>query len=166
MRDGHAALLCVVLAGCSYDWKAGQAEGATDAAGDVSPDVVATQDALAEADAQGVDGSVADAVGDVAEASLPQCTTGQQAQVQQARGAALNCTGITPDPCDVTVNDECGCPVIVASNNAAEGMYVAAVQQLRNACIPTWCATACGPAPSPHLCLVSDAGPTMYACVQ
>jgi hypothetical protein len=170
MRDGLLALLGVVaVSGCSYDWTVGppasDADGSADGAfstdGALKPDALpdGSTDAAAET-------SVTDGPPEASEAApLPGCTTQQEGQVQQARAAALVCTGVTPDPCEVTVLDECGCKVIVAADNNAEAQYIAAIKALQSACIPL-CASGCGTAPSPGVCLVSDAGAGAYACYQ
>ena len=108
----------------------------------------------------------ADGGTDASEAApLLDCNTTQEAAVQQARSAALVCTGVTPNPCQVLVTDECGCPVYVAAQNQAEAQYTAAIKLLRMTCTPS-CPTACGPAPSPGVCIVSDAGSGALACYQ
>jgi septal ring-binding cell division protein DamX len=164
MRDVHAALLCVVAAGCSYDW-ALPAGGPADAApqdtslADTGTEGAGPTDAATEA--PGDAASMADAA---EAASLPACTPADEATVQQARAAALDCTGVTPNPCEVLVHDQCGCAVYVATYNTAEGQYVAAVQMLLKTCIPS-CPTGCSTA-SEGICVLSDAGSAMLACYQ
>jgi hypothetical protein len=163
MRDVRAALLCVVVTGCTYDWSrdgASVPDGASpDAVADAAADVLLGHDASMDGPTDGA------ATADVTEAAaLPACTSGQEATVQQARTAALNCTGVTPNPCQITVTDECGCKVVVATNNQAEAQYVAAVKTLLMTSIPL-CPTGCG-SPSTGVCIVSDAGASMLACYQ
>jgi hypothetical protein len=168
MRDGLLALLGVVAAsGCSYDWAVGS-PGAADASKDVVPEADAgppdaTMDGSADASS---DVSVDTAVVDAFEAAtLLTCTMAQEAPVAQARTAALVCTGVTPNPCTVTVTDECGCPVVVAADNQADANYVAAIKQLKMTCIPS-CPSGCGTAPPMGVCVLSDAGSGALACYQ
>jgi hypothetical protein len=167
MRDGLLALLCVPLAaGCSYDWAVpadASAEAApVDASGSDAADATKPPDAP---DDGAMDASVADAPDVLEAASLPDCGAAQEMTVQQDRAKAIVCTGVTPNPCETTVQDECGCPVIVATTNAAEMAYVAAIQQLQQTCKPS-CPSPCGPTPSKGICIVTDAGGTTLACVQ
>ncbi len=167
MRDGLLALLCVPLAaGCSYDWAvAADASAETapvEASGSDAADATKPPDAP---DDGATDASVADAPDALEAASLPDCTTANEMTVQQDRAKALVCTGVTPMPCETVVDDECGCPVIVATTNAAETAYVAAVQQLTQMCIPS-CQATCGPTPSKGICILTDAGGTTLACLQ
>lgn len=170
MRDGLLALLGVVAAsGCSYDWTV-SSPGA-DAAGDVvSPaDGTTGSDGATDAstDVPGDTTAKFDAPDVVSEpAPLPPCNAAQEATVQQARTAALVCTGITPNPCMVLVTDECGCPVVAAAENQAEASYVAAIKQVETTCIPFWCPSGCGNPPNEGICLVVDAGAGAYACIQ
>jgi hypothetical protein len=168
MRDGLLALLGVVAAsGCSYDWAVGPPAG--DAGRDVAPGL----DASTMTDGS-IDGST-DASGDVPvdtaaadvleAATLPTCTMAQEATVAQARSAALVCTGVTPNPCTVTVTDQCGCPVVVAADNQADTNYVAAIKQMKMTCIPS-CPSGCGTAPPMGVCVLSDAGSGALACYQ
>jgi len=169
MRDGLLALLGVVAAsGCSYDWAVSSA-GVADASKDVAPGTDAggpdgTTDASKDVY---VDVPIPDAMADVTEAAptLPGCSPSQEATVQQARAAALVCTGVTPSPCMVPLTDECGCPVVAAADNQAEASYVAAIKQLKMECIPS-CPTGCGTAPTEGVCLIADAGAGVYACYQ
>ncbi len=167
MRDGLLALLCVPLAaGCSYDWAVPADASAETAPVEASASDAA--DAMQPADAPDdgtTDASVADAPDVLEAASLADCSATQEMTVQQDRAKALVCTGVTPMPCETTVQDECGCPVTVATTNAAEMAYVAAVQQLDETCKPS-CQPTCGPAPSKGICILTDAGGTTLACVQ
>jgi hypothetical protein len=168
MRDGLLALLGVVAAsGCSYDWTVAQG---TDAAGDVvsRADAAANMDGTMDAppDVAGDMTARPDAPDAPEAAPLQPCNTTQESMVQQARAAALVCTGITPAPCMVLVTDECGCPVVAAADDQAEASYVTAIKQIEMSCIPSWCPTGCGPAPMEGLCLVVDAGAGAYACFQ
>ena len=168
MRDGLLALLGVAAAsGCSYDWAVVQG---ADAAGDVvsMTDAAAGKDGTIDAPLDVVADTFAkpDAPDALPEAaSLPPCNASQESMVQEARAAALVCTGITPNPCMVLVTDECGCPVVAAAENQAEASYVTAIKQLATTCIPS-CPSGCGTAPTEGLCLVFDAGAGAYACVQ
>jgi hypothetical protein len=167
MRDGLLALFCVAVGGCSYDWAVGP--GAADGGGDVlGADVAADVDVAADGPADASTDHASDAVvlPDVAEAApLPDCSSTEEQQVQQARAAALVCTGVTPAPCMVTVTDECGCEVVVATDNTAEAQYVAAIKTMEETCKPL-CPTACGTAPTEGLCILSDAGGGALACSQ
>ena len=167
MRDALLALLCVAVGGCSYDWTVGA--GAPDAGNDaVVADGAAGIDGTADGPADTSSPPPDDAsTPDVAEAAtLPPCMASQQAPLEQDRAAALVCTGVTPMPCEVSLTDECGCPVIVAAFNQAEGTYAAALQALEKACVPTWCPTGCGAAPTKGLCILGDAGAGVLACSQ
>jgi len=168
MRDGLLALLGVVaVSGCSYDWT--MAPQGADAAGDVvSPaDVAVKPDGPTDAstDVPTDTAPKPDGSGAPEAASLPPCNASQEAMVQQARTAALVCTGVTPNPCEVPVTDECGCPVVAAADNQAEASYVAAIKQLEMTCVPS-CPSGCGTAPTEGICLVTDAGAGVYACYQ
>ncbi|MGD0526358.1 MAG: hypothetical protein ABSE49_14500 [Polyangiaceae bacterium] len=175
MRDGLLAFLgvsaCVsaAAAGCSYDWTpagaasdgggldaadAGIIDAARDATADIAPSAEAAMDAPTAMDAADV----------VEAATLPACTASQEMTVAQDRAAALVCTGVTPSPCQTKVTDECGCPVYVATNNQAEATYVSAVKQLQMTCIPS--CPGCGTAPSPGVCIISDAGGGALSCYQ
>jgi choline dehydrogenase-like flavoprotein len=166
MRDGLLALLCVAaVSGCSYDWAVGPL--GADAAGDVAPQVDA------EADAVSLDGSTdgpaevspADAPPDVSEAAPPTCTT-LEAQVQQARAAALACNGTT-SACQTEVTDECGCVVVVGGTTATTPTenYLAAIGQLKqSSCTPV--CPGCPTDPMKGLCVLSDAGSGALACYQ
>jgi len=169
MRDGLLALLGVVTAsGCSYDWTV--SPSGADAAGDGvsladgAPDTDGSRDA--STDVPGDTAAKLDAPDAPEAASLPNCNGSQEAMVQQARAAALVCTGVTPMPCTVTVTDECGCPVVVAADNQAEASYVAAIKQIEMICIPIWCPSGCGTAPPTGVCILSDAGAGVLACYQ
>jgi hypothetical protein len=179
MRDGLLALLWVpaglsAAAGCSYDWTVPDGRvpdgggldaprdaadaGAADATKDATADTSVSADAATDA-STGVDAA------DVVEAAtLPACTASQEMTVAQDRAAALVCTGVTPSPCETKVTDECGCPVYVATNNQAEATYVSAVKQLQMTCIPS--CPGCGTAPSPGVCIISDAGGSALSCFQ
>jgi hypothetical protein len=164
MRDVRAALLCVVVTGCTYDWSRDWASGPDDASPDARGDaMVDVQDASMDAFQDGATdvATTADVAG---EAPLPACNMSQGATVQQARTAALNCTGVTPNPCQITVTDECGCKVVVATNNQAEAQYVTAIQMLLKECIPS-CPSGCG-STSLGVCIIGDAGSSMLACYQ
>jgi hypothetical protein len=168
MRDVLLALFCALAAaGCSYDWAVAPGGAAADAASDVAPQADATPTDGTTAPDAPADASAPDALPDVVveAAPLPGCTASQEMAVQQARAAALVCTGITPNPCRVMVTDECGCLVYAAADNQAEANYVAAIEQLRTSCIPL-CPTGCGTAPSPGVCILSDAGAGALACYQ
>jgi hypothetical protein len=172
MRDGLLALLCVpALAACSYDWAvpadASTEGGFLDASGsDAAKDADAgITDAPPSADAGAMDVSVTDAPDVVEAAPLPECTSSQEMTVQQDRAAALDCTGVTPMPCETTVTDECGCPVVVATTNTAEATYLAAIKSLQATCIPL-CPSGCGTAPQKGVCIVGDAGGGSLACYQ
>jgi hypothetical protein len=163
MRDVHAALLCVVAAGCSYDW-ALPAGGPADAAPQDTSLVDAGAEGAGPTDASTDAPGDAASMADSAEAATV-CSGADEAPVLQALAAALDCTGITPNPCEVTVQDECGCEVVVAKDNQAEAQYVAAVQALLKMCTPL-CPTGCGSTPTEGLCVLSDAGSGMLACYQ
>jgi hypothetical protein len=166
MRDVHAALLCVVAAGCSYDW-ALPAAGPSDAAPQDTSLVDAGAEGAVPTDATMEASGDATSTPDSAEAASPQaCPSMDETTLQQERKAALNCTGVTPSPCEVLVHDECDCGVYVATYNSAESQYVSAVQMLQKTCIPSWCPTGCGTPPSEGLCVLSDAGAGMLACYQ
>jgi hypothetical protein len=167
MRDGLLALLCVPLAaGCSYDWAVpadASAETApVEASGSDAADATKPPDAP---DDGSTDASAADVPDAVEADSFADCSASEEMTVQQDRAKALVCTGVTPNPCEISVQDECGCPVIVATTNAAEMAYLTAVQQLKQMCKPL-CQSTCGPAPSMGLCIVTDAGGATLACVQ
>ena len=164
MRDGLLAFRWVAAtSGCSYDWTVGPSSS------DAASEVVSAADA---ADAVGAD-VAADASTDVSPADAPDgpeaaplspCNGAQEAPVQQARTAALDCTGVTPNPCKQTMQDECMCPVVVAAQNQAKADYVTAILQLEKTCIPS--CPGCGPAPMTGLCIVTDAGSTALACYE
>lgn len=166
MRDVPLALpFAVLVASCSYDWSVvSSAADGGDAAftGDVSVDGKGPADAPTDAS---VDVSGDASAADAPDASLPQCTLTDETNIQKARAAALDCTGVTPMPCQVLLNDECGCPVYAATNNSAEGQYATAIKTLLMTCIPSWCPTSCGPVPTKGLCIVSDGGSGALACV-
>jgi hypothetical protein len=163
MRDVHAALLCVVTAGCSYDWTV-PAGAPADAAPQDTSLVDTAPDGAGPTDASTEPAGDVMSMPDSAEAASV-CSAADEAPVQQALAAALDCTGITPNPCEVMVQDECGCEVVVAKDNQAEAQYVAAVQALLKMCTPM-CPTACGSTPTEGLCVLSDAGSAMLACYQ
>src|SRR5580693_3707454 len=99
MRDGLLALLGVAVAsGCSYDWASPQG---ADAAGDVvtSPDAAGNKDGSVDAPSDVIADTFVKGVPDATEAApLTACNASQESMVQQARAAALVCTGITPNP--------------------------------------------------------------------
>lgn len=170
MRDPSLALLCVVSAtGCLYDWSTSSGSSA-DAAADVAVATDARLDGPGPADASpettgpGPDVAVDTAAQDATDAaSLPPCTAGQEQTIHQARTAALVCTGVMPSPCETTMDDECGCPVVVA-DSAAKQTYSMAISQLLSTCVPS--CPGCGPTPAKGVCVLGDAGAGMLACYQ
>ncbi len=166
MRDGRAALLCVVVAGCSYDWSTGGADASPDALTDVGADIPVAQDAAAEADAPGAD-AAGDAVVDVTE-EPPTCAQ-LLAAVEQAFAAAIVCQS-GAEACLTTVLNQCGCTVVVESpdmNGSPTVAYEAAVKQLQmNTSCPLGCSGTCDSMPQTGLCVVSEAGASTLACSQ
>jgi hypothetical protein len=166
-----AVLLALVPAGCSYDW------AYADASGDASADAPdgGVPDATRDADAPGDTTSTVDTSTDAtdaeagvtdaeaaAEVSLPTCTAADLDAVHQKLAQALDCTGVTPNPCQVLVKDECGCSRYVAINNQAAADYIAAVKQLLQKCTPN-CPPSCNPA-SMGLCYPGDGGAGTLSC--
>jgi hypothetical protein len=127
-----------------------------DATSDAAPSADASIDAGAPDDAA-TEGTSAEAAPEV---SLSACTTQQVDAVHQLLAKALDCTGVTPTPCEVLVHDECGCALYVATNNQAAADYVAAVKQLLQTCTPT-CPPGCNP-DSFGLCYIGDGGGATY----
>ncbi|HEY8086209.1 MAG TPA: hypothetical protein VIF09_00140 [Polyangiaceae bacterium] len=163
MRDGRAALLCVVLAACSYDWSPGSAP--RDASADGASDGGGGSDALSGTDAPGIDSLAVEAGGDVVD-EPPSCAQ-LEAQVAQAFTAAVACTPTaTPPPCKATTTDACGCTVVLAEQGAATGNYQSAVSALKGSSCALGCTGSCGPAPKPGFCIVADASAVTYACSQ
>jgi hypothetical protein len=162
MRDGRAALLCIVLAGCSYDWSPGRGVASGDAAADAPHEGAASTDAATGSDGGGVDAAGNDAIIDVI-AEPPSCAE-LQSQVQQTLGAALACVP-TAQPCTTVVEDACLCQVVVGAANQATTNYENAVSAWKGSGCPLGC-TSCGAAPQQGLCIVSDAGAATYACAQ
>jgi hypothetical protein len=163
-----ALLLAIATAGCSYDWAYNPADASADVA--VDQGSVDASDASVAADATGDSTTPVDASADVtdaeaaAEVSLPACTTPQLDAVHQQLAKALDCTGVTPNPCQVLVKDECGCSLYAATNNSAEAAYVAAVKQLLQTCDPTSsCPSGCNPH-SAGICIIGDAGGATLTC--
>jgi hypothetical protein len=169
MRDGLAALLCVALAGCSYDWDVPGADASSDVVSDTDAATVDAHDAAAATDAPvegtSVDAPVSpDAVVDVV--AEVDCAKLQNA-VQAALPAALVCQGFPPDPtaCTTAMQDPCGCTLYAGSPGSAATDYQNAVKALDDAgCKPTACGT-CPVAPK-GTCLVTDAGGQNYACYE
>jgi len=166
MRDGLLALLGVVAAsGCSYDWTV--APQGADAAGDVSTrvDAAMNADASIEGSADGPDVAPADAPSDALEAAPPSCAT-LEAQVHQARAAALACDGTT-GACQTEVTDECACMVVVGAANTTTPTenYLAAIAQLKQSgCMPQ--CPGCPTGLMKGLCVLNDAGSGALACYQ
>jgi hypothetical protein len=173
MRDGRAALLCVLLAACSYDWAPGAAGTPADGGGDAEAGVVdahdtdAASDAPAPAvDAPGVDSPgpadapVVDVVAEVDCAAL-------QNAVQAALPPALTCQGEPPDPtaCTTAVQDPCKCTLYVGAAGAATSSYENAVKALQDSGCTLDCSGTC-PVAQKSLCLVTDAGGQQYACYE
>jgi hypothetical protein len=165
MRGGPLAIAYVaVVCGCSYDWTYA-AGGSPDAADSASP-------ADGQADAPG-DSGATDAPPDSANDSAasdstppPDCAA-LEAQVRQDRAIAIKCVSGTT-ACTTTVQDECGCAVVVGDGAAvATQNYVSAVQQLKTSChnVVIGC-QACGPKPTLGLCVLSDGGGSQLACYQ
>ena len=67
-------------------------------------------------------------------------------------------------PCEVLVKDECNCPLYAAANIQAETQASwQPSRQLLMTCKPR-VPTGCGPAPSPGVCIIGDAGSASLAC--
>ena len=168
MRDGRAALLCVLLAACSYDWTPGSGATPEDAGHDADAGLVDGHDGAAATDAPAVDATGQDATGPsdavVDVVGEPDCAALQNA-VQAALPGALYCKGTPPpDPtaCTTAVQDPCGCTLYVGEPGAAVTDYQNAVKALKD----SGCTIACGtcPATQKGLCIISDAGGQQYAC--
>lgn len=162
MPATHVALAFVaaMAAGCSYDWDLAPGDEAGDGA--VVPEA-GPADAATDASSAGETSIPPDAPGDTASAAdvieadappLPACTAAQEAQLRQKRAAAIACTAL--EPCEVSVQDECGCPLYVAGLDQAEASYVSAVITLLQTCIPS-CSPPC-PSSTPYSCYAGDAG--------
>ncbi len=165
MRRGLLGLLA--LCGCSYDWSV-TAGGAPDAGGDVTAHAEASADgpaSHAEAGAPDAPGDAAGETGPVDSPAPPDCNA-LASQMRQARAAAVACAS-GPSACETTVDDECGCPVVVGDGGGtATAAYQTAVQTYVNACGKPPTCNPCGPGPQLGLCIIADAGGGALACYQ
>lgn len=164
MRHRLAALLCVAVAACSYDWTVGAS--AVDAGGsaDGGVDGAAPGPDAAQNDANGEDVVAPDAMGDGA----PVDCNALETKIQQDLPPALACTNGASNPCTTTVSNECGCTVVLGNGDLnAVTAYGDDVNEFTAAHCPrpVWCPSSC-PTVQTGLCVVADATANTDACQQ
>jgi len=163
MRHRLAGVLCIAVAACSYDWTVGAAAVDGGASADGGMDGAAPGPDAAQSDASGEDVVAPDAAGDGAAVDCSALET----KIQQDLPPALACTNGGSSPCTTTVNNECGCTVVLGNGNLnAVTAYSNDVTQFTAAhCPHPWCPSSC-PTVQTGLCVVADAAANADACQQ
>lgn len=164
MRHRLAALLCIAVAACSYDWTVGASAVDGGVSADAGVDGAAPGPDAAQNDASGQDVGAPDAIGDGATVDC----NALEMQVQQDLPPALACTNGGPNPCTTTVNDECGCTVVLgnADPNAVTAYDDDVTRFTAAHCPrPVWCPSSCATVQT-GLCVIADATANTDACQQ
>jgi hypothetical protein len=161
------SIASLVSSGC-YSWDVGPSDAASHDAGGERADAQASHvEAGAPPRDAGRATADATAVLDAGHPSPPDASCASLlATTSAARAEATTCTQTTPPQCTMSVADECGCQVFVATTSSAATLaYTTAVSKERAAgCTPT--CSQC-PAVAGALCLPadSDSGTTLiHAC--